>query len=83
MTREFLLKVVDILLDHIKDEHDRNNKILDFHHPEEMRRLLDLDIPDKGVTLQQLVEDCSTTLKYQVKTGTYRYIPLSGISYLF
>lgn len=68
-TREFLMKVVDILLDFVKSTNDRNAKILDFHHPADMMRLLDLEIPDTGLTLQQLLLDCSTTLKYQVKTG--------------
>lgn len=70
-TREFLLKVVDVLLDFVKSTNDRNEKVLDFHHPEDMKRLLDLDLPDRAVTLQQLVEDCATTLKYQVKTGKF------------
>ncbi|XP_058794076.1 glutamate decarboxylase isoform X3 [Phymastichus coffea] len=68
-TKEFLMKVVDILVDYIKNQNDRNSKVLEFHHPDEMVRLLDLEIPDTGVTLQQLLVDCSTTLKYQVKTG--------------
>ncbi|XP_017009642.2 glutamate decarboxylase [Drosophila takahashii] len=68
-TREFLLKVVDVLLDYVKATNDRNEKILDFHHPEDMKRLLDLDVPDRALPLQQLIEDCATTLKYQVKTG--------------
>lgn len=68
-TREFLLKIIDVLLDFVKASNDRNEKVLDFHHPEDMKRLLDLEIPDRAVTLQQLVEDCATTLKYQVKTG--------------
>ncbi|CAH0766030.1 unnamed protein product [Bemisia tabaci] len=72
-TREFLLKVVEILLDYIKDESNREEKILDFHHPADMRSLLSLEIPDKGVTLQQLVDDCAVTLKYQVKTGHPRF----------
>lgn len=70
-TREFLMKVVDILLDFIKSTNDRNAKVLDFHHPSDMMRLLDLEIPDSGLTLQQLLIDCSTTLKYQVKTGEF------------
>ena len=44
-------------------------KVLEFHHPEDMKKLLKLDIPDNPVTLQQLIVDCATTLKYQVKTG--------------
>ncbi|XP_050301201.1 glutamate decarboxylase isoform X1 [Anthonomus grandis grandis] len=72
-TREFLQKVVEILLDFVKATNDRNEKILDFHHPEEMQKLLDLRVPDHGVSLQQLINDCATTLKYQVKTGHPRF----------
>lgn len=70
-TREFLQQVVDVLLDFVKATNDRNEKVLEFHHPEEMKRLLDLDVPESALPLQQLVQDCATTLKYQVKTGKY------------
>lgn len=68
-TREFLLKIVDILVDYINDVNDRDEKVLHFKHPEEMLRLLKLEIPDEGVPLQNLIDDCSLTLKHQVKTG--------------
>lgn len=68
-TREFLLKVVDILLDYVKDVNDRNEKVLNFRHPSEMMALLNLEVPDKGVTLQELIKDCHTAMKHQVKTG--------------
>lgn len=69
VTHEFLQKVVDVLLDFVKATNDRQEKILDFHHPEDMIKLLDLKVPEEGVSLQQLIHDCATTLKYQVKTG--------------
>ncbi|XP_031628558.1 glutamate decarboxylase isoform X1 [Contarinia nasturtii] len=68
-TREFLSKVVDILLDYVKTQNDRNERILEFHHPEEMKKLLDLDLPETALPLQQLIQDCAKTLKYQVRTG--------------
>lgn len=68
-TREFLQKVIDILLDYVNASNDRNEKVLDFHHPEEMKKLIDLQIAEQPVALQQLIEDCAITLKYQVKTG--------------
>lgn len=68
-TREFLQKVIDILLDYVNACNDRNEKILEFHHPEDMKKLLDLEIAEQPVPLQQLIVDCATTLKYQVKTG--------------
>lgn len=73
-TKEFLLKVVDILVDYIKDVNDRDEKVLHFKHPEEMLRLLKLDLPDEGEPLQNLIDDCSLTLKHQVKTGKIIYV---------
>jgi hypothetical protein len=68
-TREFLQCVINILLDYVNACNNRNEKILEFHHPEDMKKLLDLDINDSPASLQQLVVDCATTMKYQVKTG--------------
>lgn len=69
-TAEFLKKVADILVDYVLVQNDREEKILDFHHPEEMLELLDMNLTKDPVSLQQLVVDCANTLKYQVKTGT-------------
>lgn len=72
-TREFLHRVIDILLDYIQKSNDRSNKILDFHHPEQMREVIDLEIPDKPLNLDQLLVDCKDTMKYGVKTGHPRF----------
>ncbi|KAG8235833.1 hypothetical protein J437_LFUL016094 [Ladona fulva] len=85
-TKEFLLKLVDLLMEFIKESNDRGDgvgakgekkgkvnprrgKILEFLHPEEMKEVLDLDVPEKARTLQQLINDCAVTLKHSVKTG--------------
>ena len=68
-TREFLLAVVKILLDFITDTNDRDTKVVDFHHPIEMRKKLDLAISDKPRPLDSLLEDCKMALENQVKTG--------------
>ena len=70
-TREFLHRVIDILLDYIKTSNDRSKKILDFHHPEQMREVIDLEIPDKPLNLDQLLVDCKDTMKYGVRTGKF------------
>ncbi|XP_018495181.1 glutamate decarboxylase [Galendromus occidentalis] len=72
-TRAFLMKVVEILLEYIDEENDRKSKILDFKMPEELEQILDLDIPQKGLPLGQLLKDCRSTLKWQVKTGHPHY----------
>lgn len=63
------MKVIDILLDYVKTQNDRNERVLEFHHPEDMKKLLDLELPETALPLQQLVSDCAKTLKYQVRTG--------------
>ena len=70
-TREFLHRVIDILMDYISKTNDRSTKILDFHHPEQMKQSIDLEIPDKPLNLDQLLVDCKDTMKYGVKTGKY------------
>jgi len=65
--------VVDILLDYVTKTNDRREKILDFHHPGQMKESLDLQIPDKPLNLDQLLVDCKDTLKYGVKTGHPRF----------
>ncbi|XP_015918434.1 glutamate decarboxylase [Parasteatoda tepidariorum] len=68
-TRNFLLKVVEIMLDFISKTNDRKAKVLDFHQPDQLKQILDLEIPDEPLNLDQLLVDCKDTLKYQVKTG--------------
>jgi len=72
-TREFLKRVVAILMDYITVQNDRETKVVDFHSPEQLKEMLDLAIPDKPLPLDQLLTDCKDTLKYQVKTGHPRF----------
>jgi len=72
-TREFLRHIIEILLNFITDTNDRSSKVLNFHHPDKLKDKLDLDIPDKPLTLDQLLEDCRDALKYGVKTGHPRF----------
>ena len=67
---------MDILLDYITKTNDRSTKILDFHHPEQMKQSIDLEIPDQPLNLDQLLVDCKDTMKYGVKTGKYSIIML-------
>ena len=72
-TKEFLLSVIEICLDFIKKSNDRTTKVLDFHQPSEMKELFDFSIPDDPLDVKQLIFDCAQTLKYQVKTGEWKF----------
>lgn len=68
-TRAFLQKVVDILLDYIELSFNREEHVLEYHPPEKLKELFNMAIPHDGVSLQHLITDCATVLKYGVKTG--------------
>lgn len=68
-TLEWFQRLILILLDFIEKTNDRNEKILDFHHPSQLMQAMDLSVPDEPQNLDQLLTDCRDTLKYQVKTG--------------
>ncbi|VDK70644.1 unnamed protein product [Litomosoides sigmodontis] len=72
-TKKFLEEVVKILLEYINEQNQRENKILDFHHPEEMEKLIDLNIPDSPCTLEELLQDCREVLRLGVRTGHPRF----------
>ncbi|XP_058547588.1 LOW QUALITY PROTEIN: glutamate decarboxylase 1-like [Neofelis nebulosa] len=76
LTKCFLLQVVNILLHYIKKMFDVKSKILDFHHPHQLLEGLDgfnLELSDHPESLEQLLVDCTDTLKYGVKTGHPRF----------
>ena len=69
-TENFLEEVFQILMEHIRKSNDRSNKILDFHHPDQILDAMDFSLPQKPQNLDQILVDCKDALKYQVKTGT-------------
>ncbi|VCW77680.1 unnamed protein product, partial [Gulo gulo] len=74
LTKCFLLQVLNILLHYIKKSFDVKSKILDFHHPHQLLEGLDgfnLELSDHPESLEQLLVDCTDTLKYGVKTGDF------------
>ncbi|KAF7654318.1 hypothetical protein LDENG_00071450 [Lucifuga dentata] len=76
MTREFLEEVVNILLGYICKSSQRGSKVLDFHHPHQLKEGLEgfsLDLSDQPETLEQILVDCRDALKYGVKTGHPRF----------
>ncbi|KAK6741374.1 hypothetical protein RB195_009305 [Necator americanus] len=72
-TEKFLRSVVDILIKYIREENVHESKVIDFHHPAEMFKLIDLKIPDKPQNLQTILKACEETLRYGVRTGHPRF----------
>lgn len=73
-TREFLQKIVDLLIDYIELCFNRDEPVLDFHQPDCLKKKIDMEIGAEGVPLNQLIEDCAMALKHQVKSGHPRFL---------
>lgn len=75
-TRGFFQELVNLLLGYVCRSHQRSSKVLDFHHPHQLKEGLEgfsLELPDQPEDLEQLLVDCRDTLKYGVKTGHPRF----------
>uniref|UniRef100_A0A4X1TR30 Glutamate decarboxylase 1 n=1 Tax=Sus scrofa TaxID=9823 RepID=A0A4X1TR30_PIG len=86
LTKCFLLQVVNILLHYIEKTFDVKSKILDFHHPHQLLEGLDgfnLQLSDHAESLEQLLVDCTDTLKYGVKTGDFQILEFLCMYYRF
>lgn len=73
-TREFLQKIVDVLMDYVELSFNREEPVLDFHKPECLKEKLDMSLGEESSSLENLVEDCAKTLKFQVKSGHPRFM---------
>lgn len=73
---QFLLEVVDILLNYVRKTFDRSTKVLDFHHPHQLLEGMEgfnLELSDNPESLEQILVDCRDTLKYGVRTGGFSH----------
>ncbi|XP_060729533.1 glutamate decarboxylase 1 isoform X3 [Tachysurus vachellii] len=77
LTKHFLKELLNILLVYISKSTNRSSKVLDFHHPHQLKEGLEgfsLELPEQPDNLEQLLVDCRNTLKYGVKTAHPRFL---------
>uniref|UniRef100_A0A8C4S417 Glutamate decarboxylase 2 n=1 Tax=Erpetoichthys calabaricus TaxID=27687 RepID=A0A8C4S417_ERPCA len=72
-TLSFLQEVVDILLPYIVQTFDRSTKVIDFRYPNELLQENNWELSDNPETLEDILLNCRTSLKYAIKTGHPRY----------
>ncbi|KAG2458300.1 DCE2 decarboxylase, partial [Polypterus senegalus] len=72
-TLSFLQEVVDILLPYIVKTFDRSTKVIDFRYPNELLQENNWELSDNPETLEDILLNCRTSLKYAIKTGHPRY----------
>ncbi|XP_067905947.1 glutamate decarboxylase 1-like [Heterodontus francisci] len=75
-TVQFLTGVFEVLLNYVRKTFNRTSKVLDFHYPHQLLEGMEgfnLELSDQPESLEQVLVDCSDTLKYGVKTGHPRF----------
>lgn len=66
----FIRECVDLFLDKaVFKATQRNNKVLDYRSPEEMQKILDLELKENPADHKKLLQLLDDTIKYSVKTG--------------
>ncbi|KAL8165043.1 UNVERIFIED_CONTAM: Glutamate decarboxylase 2 [Gekko kuhli] len=60
--------VMDILLQHLVTNFDRSTKVIDFHYPNELLQDYNWELADQPQTLEEILLNCRTALKYAIKT---------------
>ncbi|NXY80464.1 CSAD decarboxylase, partial [Glareola pratincola] len=69
---EFLREAVQILLDEaVRKGTDVTEKVCEWKEPEELRELLDLELPSRGEPPEKLLERCRAVIRYSVRTGQH------------
>ncbi|KAJ3595504.1 hypothetical protein NHX12_004807 [Muraenolepis orangiensis] len=65
-------ELVNILIGYIFKSNERSSKILDFHHPHQLKDGLEgfnLDLPDRPEPLEQILVDCHPRFFNQLSSG--------------
>lgn len=71
----FLKSLIPMMLtDGLEEGRKRNNKVIEFVHPKELKKRLDwLEISGEGTEDSKLLDACADIIKYSVKTGHPRF----------
>jgi hypothetical protein len=67
---QFLKEAVDLMLDKaVFQATNRTNRVLEWRAPDELQKLMDLDLSDDRVSHEKLLQLLKDIIRYSVKTG--------------
>ncbi|XP_037533250.1 acidic amino acid decarboxylase GADL1-like [Nematolebias whitei] len=70
----FIQQSMEIILeDAVKKATDVREKVCEWRRPEELKKLLDLELRDQGESESKILERCRDTIRYSVKTTHPRF----------
>ncbi|EDV20920.1 uncharacterized protein TRIADDRAFT_31153, partial [Trichoplax adhaerens] len=69
----FVHAMVNILIKHMKNCHDRSQKVIEFKEPGELKQLINFELREKPESMAAVMEYCRQTLHYCTKSGHPRF----------
>ena len=66
-------KVTLLIKDYLHQFEERDSKVVEFHTPNELRKLVDLSLPEEGIEEDEIVDLCKKTLQYCVHVGMLKF----------
>ncbi|NEN22187.1 glutamate decarboxylase [Cryomorpha ignava] len=69
-----LAKVFDLMNDWILESQNPDTPVIDYHKPEELQKILKLNISPEGANIDEILVEIQKYLKYAVKTGHPAYL---------
>ncbi|KAI1885607.1 hypothetical protein AGOR_G00205570 [Albula goreensis] len=71
---KFVQEALTLILDEgVRKTADVREKVCDWHPPEELKQMLDLDLKENGETHAKILQRCRDAIRYSVKTGHPRF----------
>lgn len=83
ITLAFLQDVMDILLQYLVKNFDRSTKVIDFHYPNELLQAYNWELADQPQTLEEILLNCRTALKYAIKTGRSTWLTATRAGFCY
>ncbi|NEP56637.1 MAG: PLP-dependent decarboxylase [Symploca sp. SIO2G7] len=75
-TQTTLNKAVALILQYLESNWHPETKVVNYQAADVLKEKLDLTLPDKGVTLEELIPIVESYLQYSVRTGSTRFFNL-------
>lgn len=71
-----LLQVVQMLLNYLQENQESGTKVVNYQRADVLKKKLDLSLPEKGVSLEELIPVIQSYLEYSTRTSSPNYFNL-------
>lgn len=81
ITHEFMYTIFEKIFKYLVESNNRESKVVNFKTPDELQKILDFGIKNKGESLETICNDVDKILEHVIRTGKhiskYKYSTIS------